>query len=496
MKQPVLTIQHLNHHFGHGDLRTQILFDINLDIWPGEFVILTGPSGSGKSTLLSLIGCLRTVQDGSLVTLGQELKGANEVTLAKMRRQFGYIFQASNLLSFITAQTNVHLALEAQTSLSRFEIRQRTTRTLQAVGLADRAHHYPHQLSGGQRQRIAISCALAAQPKLVLADEPTAALDTHTGRKTVEIMHRLAKEQGSAVLMITHDPRILDVADRIIQVKDGHIELAYQQELALALPGLKEDQLETVSVNPDTLTYDSGEYIFRQGDRADYFYVIVKGEVEVLQEQSKQQVRVLNRLSRGGYFGEIGILQASHRTASVRVAEGSEAQLLVLDRDDFTALMGASDLTSIAIEKQLLERMTTTALMQALPTIKSYQDLMQVLPDVERLRYGPGSNIIRQGYSSDYAYIVLTGDVEAIYRDQNGQETCINRLQPGDYFGENGLLEGKHRVVTIRAAEHNEVEVIKIEYNTFKKILDEFQISKPEIAKVIHNRLQILDGLS
>jgi putative ABC transport system ATP-binding protein len=198
LNEPVVLIDRLCHHFGQGELRKQILFDIDLEIRPGEFVIMTGPSGSGKSTLLSLIGCLLSVQAGSLKVLNQELNGASDNARAEVRRNFGFVFQASNLVKFLTAERNIYKSLELNPQFNRQVIRQRTQEILAAVGLADRAHHYPAQLSGGQQQRIAIACALAHQPKLLLADEPTAALDSKSGRTIVELMHRLAKEQGGA----------------------------------------------------------------------------------------------------------------------------------------------------------------------------------------------------------------------------------------------------------------------------------------------------------
>ncbi|MEM8603804.1 MAG: cyclic nucleotide-binding domain-containing protein [Cyanobacteria bacterium P01_H01_bin.121] len=492
--QPILSIRHLDHYLGQGDLRTQTLFDINLELWPGEFVILTGPSGSGKSTLLSLIGGLRTVQAGRLVVLGRDLQQGNDVVRAQTRRQLGYIFQASNLLGFLSARRNLQIVLELQTDLTRAAIEQQAQRLLETVGLGDRADHLPNQLSGGQKQRLAIACALAAEPQLILADEPTAALDSQSGRKIVELLHRLAKEQGGAVLMITHDPRILDVADRIIQMKDGQLELAYTQELALSLPGLQAEQLESVSIQPAALTYEPGTYIFRQGDRAESFYVLIQGEVEIWQEQAGQPPRLLNRLRRGDYFGEIGILQQGNRTASVRVAPDHTAKLLVLKREAFLALMGTSDLTTVAIEKRLQERLSSDMIRHALPAIDT-DAIVAILPEVERLRYGPGSNIIRQGSQADQVYIVLTGTAEAIYQDSHGRESCVNRLRPGDFFGEIGVMNAVPRTATVRALTDSPVEVLAIPGQTFQTLLAQFPASETELAKVIYDRSKMLAHL-
>lgn len=219
----VISIQQLNHYFGEGALKKQVLFDINLEIQPGEIVLMTGPSGSGKTTLLTLIGGLRSPQQGSLRVLGQELCGASNDQAVQVRRSIGYIFQAHNLLKSLTAQQNVQMALQLQPGISEADIQSKAAYMLSAVGLGERLNYYPAQLSGGQKQRVAIARALAHHPKLVLADEPTAALDSKSGRDVVNLMQRLAKEQGCTILMVTHDNRILDIADRVVHMEDGYL---------------------------------------------------------------------------------------------------------------------------------------------------------------------------------------------------------------------------------------------------------------------------------
>src|SRR5262245_57437144 len=213
---PAISIRHLNHSFGAGALKKQILFDISADIHPGEIVINTGPSGSGKTTMLTLVCGLRSVQDGSVKTLGVELHGAPPARLVAVRRNIGFIFQAHNLLGAQTARENVEMGLKTDGSLPAGDIRRRAEEMLAAVGLEHRIDHYPNQLSGGQKQRVAIARALVRRPKIVLADEPTAALDKTSGREVVDILQKLAKDQGCAILLVTHDNRILDVADRIL----------------------------------------------------------------------------------------------------------------------------------------------------------------------------------------------------------------------------------------------------------------------------------------
>ncbi|MFB2968626.1 DevA family ABC transporter ATP-binding protein [Aerosakkonema sp. BLCC-F183] len=221
--QPVVEIQNLNHYFGQGSLKKQALFDINLELNRGEVVILTGPSGCGKTTLLTLIGSLRSVQEGSLKILGREMRGAGKKQQVEIRRQIGYIFQAHNLLKCLTAEQNVRMSMELHNGISAREVKAKSVAMLEAVGLGNRVDYYPDNLSGGQKQRVAIARALVSHPKLVLADEPTAALDSKSGRDVVELMQRLAKEQGCTILMVTHDNRILDVADRIVSMEDGRL---------------------------------------------------------------------------------------------------------------------------------------------------------------------------------------------------------------------------------------------------------------------------------
>jgi putative ABC transport system ATP-binding protein len=220
---PVIEIQNLDHYFGHGALRKQVLFNISLHINAGEIIIMTGPSGSGKTTLLTLAGGLRSAQSGSLKILGQELCGASAAQLTQARRRHGYIFQAHNLHSSLTAAQNVRMGLELHSELGVEEMLDRSQAMLEEVGLGDRIHYYPDDLSGGQKQRVAIARALVSAPKIVLADEPTAALDKKSGRDVVELMQKLAKEQGCTILLVTHDNRILDIADRIVYMEDGRL---------------------------------------------------------------------------------------------------------------------------------------------------------------------------------------------------------------------------------------------------------------------------------
>jgi len=222
MTNPVI-LRGVTFAYGEGELRKPVLRDVDLVVEPGEIVLLTGPSGSGKTTLLTLIGALRAMQEGSARVLDEEVMGASEAMRVKLRRRIGFIFQNHNLLGFLTARQNVAMALEQDGALSESQRLARAGTLLTSVGLESHLDKLPSQLSGGQRQRVSVARALAADPGLVLADEPTAALDKASGHEVVQLLRDLAKSRGVPILLVTHDPRILDVADRIVAMEDGRI---------------------------------------------------------------------------------------------------------------------------------------------------------------------------------------------------------------------------------------------------------------------------------
>ena len=223
---PLVEIRNLNHWFGDGDQRKQVLRSINLNVQPGEITILLGPSGSGKTTLLTMVGGLRSAQDGSLRIFNEELRKTSTTNLTKLRRKVGFIFQAHNLMPYLNAQQNVRLGLEVVPDWldkGQMVMNERCNEVLRQVGLGERINYFPAKLSGGQKQRVAIARALAASPQLLLADEPTAALDKDSGRDVVDLFRNLAREHGTAIVMVTHDNKILDIADRIVKLEQGSL---------------------------------------------------------------------------------------------------------------------------------------------------------------------------------------------------------------------------------------------------------------------------------
>ncbi len=223
MATPAVVARGVTKIFGSGALAYQALRGVDVEVAQGELVMLVGPSGSGKTTLLSILGCVLTPTAGEVALFGQSIGGARERELPALRRALiGFVFQGHNLIASLSAEDNVRLVLETR-GVARGPAREEARQLLARVGLGDRASAHPAQLSGGQRQRVAIARACAGAPPLILADEPTAALDAVAGLEVTRLLTDLARERGSTVMIVTHDNRIFQLADRIIHIEDGHI---------------------------------------------------------------------------------------------------------------------------------------------------------------------------------------------------------------------------------------------------------------------------------
>ena len=209
--------------YAHGDAAMRALDSVSIDVESGELMLLVGPSGSGKTTLLSVLGCILRPTSGSLRVLGDDVTRMRERDLPAIRRErIGFVFQAFNLFPTLTALQNVTLALDLK-GLGGRAARERAASLLEQVGLSDKLAAYPADLSGGQKQRIAIARALAGDPPVILADEPTAALDSQSGRSVMNLLQRLAHERNRAIVIVTHDNRMLGYADRTVRMEDGRI---------------------------------------------------------------------------------------------------------------------------------------------------------------------------------------------------------------------------------------------------------------------------------
>jgi putative ABC transport system ATP-binding protein len=221
--EPAVAISMVTKTYSGGKTGFTALRGVSLEVHGGEMVMLMGPSGSGKTTLLSIVGCILRATSGSVRVAGREVGGLSEGELPQIRLQhIGFVFQGFNLFPTLTAGENVELTLELK-GLNKAEQRLRASDLLDRVGLGDKYKSFPMDLSGGEKQRVAIARALAGDPEILLADEPTAALDSHTGRTVMEIMQALARKHSRAVVVVTHDSRMLDLADRVLKMEDGLI---------------------------------------------------------------------------------------------------------------------------------------------------------------------------------------------------------------------------------------------------------------------------------
>jgi putative ABC transport system ATP-binding protein len=412
---PVLRIRGVNHHFGEGETRTQVLFDNNLEVMPGELVIMSGPSGSGKTTILTLIGGLRTLQDGQIEVWNPDagdyahLLGLPEENLVRVRRLIGFIFQRHNLFDSLTALQNVRMAQRLKSAAADPDADVVELLTYLLLGDRDihgkpqkpKISYKPAALSGGQRQRVAVARALINRPKLVLADEPTAALDANTGLAVVALLRSLARnrpneeldrlvrpneehseagrlaewqvpmlkaiarETGTTSLIVTHDARIMNLADRIVNMDRGRIEsnvvvaerlfvregLRQSPVFAAILPEEQQkiaDQV-LVGVHPDqpvrtdhvqtypgrVEVYEPGSVILKQGEAVDEhskFYLIRRGTVEVVRT-TEGRTEKLDEMGPGRYFGEVALLMNQPRNATVRAVD--RVEVYTVDRETF-----------------------------------------------------------------------------------------------------------------------------------------------------------------
>jgi putative ABC transport system ATP-binding protein len=222
--QPAVSVRSVTKTYSPGAAEVRALAGVDLDLREGEVVLLMGPSGSGKTTLISIMGCILRATSGSVMVRGREVSGLSERELPRVRLDhIGFIFQGFNLFPTLTAAENVELALDLKGVRGK-PAKQRAAELLDEVGLGDKSREWPANLSGGQKQRVAIARALAGDPEIVLADEPTAALDSRTGRGVMEMLRDLARKRGRAVAIVSHDDRILEYADRMVRIEDGRVK--------------------------------------------------------------------------------------------------------------------------------------------------------------------------------------------------------------------------------------------------------------------------------
>lgn len=352
----------VSHSFGTGETRTQILFDITIQIPPGQLVIMTGPSGSGKTTLLTLLGALRSGQEGVLRVLGRNIIGLNDVGLTELRRNVGFIFQLHNLIESLTAIDNVMMTTHLH-RLQAANARKNGMALLERLGLGHRINHKPAALSGGQRQRVAVARALVGGPKLILADEPTAALDRNSSLEVVGLLQEHIVQDGSSCLMVTHDNRVLDRADRIVSMVDGRIvsDVMVKEQVLICenlkkidfFAGLDAVELSHVAEKMELRRFNDGDVLIRQGEVGDMFYLLREGEVDV-RVAGPDGERVVATLDAGRYFGERALITGEVRNATI-VGKGT-GSVYALDKTNFDGALASTPSLQEQLRKNYFAR--------------------------------------------------------------------------------------------------------------------------------------------
>lgn len=361
-REELVRIKDLKYSYGTGDTKKYILTDIDINVAAGEIIILTGPSGCGKTTLLTLIGGLRTVKEGSLIVDGQQMRGATTGELVQTRRRLGFIFQAHNLFESLTAFQNVRMSMELF-GMSADHMKSRAEDLLTRLGLGERIHYKPENLSGGQKQRVAICRGLAHKPKIILADEPTAALDKESSKATVTLFREMAQQEGVAIIIVTHDTNILWVADRIVKMEDGRIKSDVNPEEAKIIcdylrqsPMFEKLSVATLTSMADQMCFESfsaGDKIIQQGDEGDKFYLLREGNVTVSLEQDGSS-RELAKLHDGDFFGETALVFDQPRNATVTADD--DVILYSLGKEEFKAVLNQSESFEQEVRRTLYAR--------------------------------------------------------------------------------------------------------------------------------------------
>ena len=341
---PAVSVEGLNHYYGDGVARNQVLFDNQIELPPGQLVVMTGPSGAGKTTLLTLIGALRSVQAGRIEVLGRELSHLPARDLVAVRREIGFIFQMHNLFDALTAFENVKMAM--QLGADSLETgRGHCIELLERLGLGHRIDYKPRLLSGGERQRVAIARALVNRPRLVLADEPTAALDKESTRIVIDLLKQTTVEYDAAVIMVTHDFRVIESADRLVHMVDGRIvsDVVLHDALRICeflravdlFQALTPTQLTAVAEKIRKRHFAPGDTIIREGEPGEEFFLISDGEVDVVRADHE-----VARLGRGEFFGEVALISGEPRNATIIATQPLDT--FVLGKSDFQAAVVSS----------------------------------------------------------------------------------------------------------------------------------------------------------
>ncbi len=457
------------------------LKDINIQVKGGEFVAVIGKSGSGKSTLINMMTGIDRPTQGEVYMAGTGIHDFSETQVARWRgRNLGVIFQFFQLLPTLSLIENVMLPMELVGNYTPQERRERGEHLLELVGLEDKIHKLPAMVSGGQQQRAAIARSLANDPPILVGDEPTGNLDT----KTADAIFRIFEDfvaQGRTMLMVTHDRDLAGRVSRVIYIADGEVT---GQQIAAALPSISKEDLVDVYTKLEPVKYGPGEVIVKRGDDAHHIYIIARGDIEVVLNEDTPQEIVIDRLGKGQYFGEIGLLEGGKRTSTVRVEQNSDAVVMQLDRQTFINLMENSGVTKDHIIHLLNERTERTSM----GLLGLGIDQTSQLPaEFKTLKFEPGETIVEEGDVADKFYIISHGEVEVINRRSDGREVRINRLGYAEFFGEMGLMRGGRRNATVRATDHG-AEVAYIDQDDFRRLMIQSDIQREDLLTLLRQR--------
>jgi len=330
------------------------LKNVDLQVYRNEFVAVIGKSGSGKSTLINTVTGIDRPTSGEVLVCGTPIHMLDESALAVWRgRNVGVIFQFFQQLPTLTLAENVMLPMELGRLYSPRVRRARAIELLDQVGMAEQADRLPSAISGGQQQRVAIARALANDPDVLVADEPTGSLDTRTADAVFDLFEQFVA-QGKTMLMVTHDRDLASRVSRVVLIAEGEI---MDEQLARALPMLTRPEMVALATRLESITFPAGGVIVRQFDPADHFYILLKGQVDVVLERDDGSEVPIARLISGQFFGEAGLLQGGRRTATVRAWSASEVVVVALDRAAFSTMLAGSEPTREEIARAMHERL-------------------------------------------------------------------------------------------------------------------------------------------
>ena len=452
------------------------LKNIDLQVNAGEFVAVIGKSGSGKSTLINMITGIDRPTLGEVIVGENPIHNLNEDQIAIWRGlNLGVIFQFFQLLPTLTVIENVMLPMELRQTFPQNERKGRALHLLEQVDLVDQAFKFPSAISGGQQQRVAIARALANDPDVLVGDEPTGSLDSKTADSIFQIFEDFVS-QGKTILIVTHDRELAGRIPRVVFIADGEIT---DQLVASALPNLSSEELAQVSSKLEPIKYKPGETIIQQGDPADHFYIVVKGQVDIILQHGSGTEVVVGKLKAGQYFGEIGLLENRQRTATVKASSKTDVIVMQLDSESFADLVSKSNMTHDDIIHSMRQRVMQQYLSKSLPGL-SMSQLDDILIAVEITEYQPGMTIVEQETNAEAFTIIIEGRVEAV----DEQDQVVEQLEQGKSFGElNSLNDGKYRA-SYRAVAAT--KVMTVAHELFRQLSAD--ISEKEISQILRRR--------